>query len=252
MHRFFVETENIIEDILYIEGEDYIHIKKVLRLKEKEKVEVSDGKSIEYICEIKEFHEENLELKILERNHFETESKVSIAVYQGLPKSEKMDYIVQKNTEIGVKEIIPIITKRAIVKIKDVKKEEKKLLRWRKIARESAKQSKRGLIPNINNILSLEYALEKAKDTEIIVFYEMENKKTLKSALKNIKNNNISIFIGPEGGFEEEEIEIIKTHKGKVVSLGKRILRTETASLVASSIILYELDDMGEENNGKV
>lgn len=247
MHKFFVETKHIEENKIYIYDEDYAHIKKVLRLKEKDKIEVSDGEKSEYLCEIASLQNEYLELNILTKNDLKTESQVSISIYQGLPKSEKMDYIVQKNTEIGVKEIVPVVTDRTIIKIKDMKKEEKKLSRWRKIARESAKQSKRGIIPTVSNIVSLKDALEKAKETEIIVFYEMEHNNTLKTLLREPIKNKISIFIGPEGGFEKDEIELIKEYGGKVISLGKRILRTETAGLVASAIILYELDNTGEE-----
>ena len=158
---------------------------------------------------------------------------------------EKMELILQKLTEVGVDEIILVSTKRSVVKVDD-KKEGKKIERWERIMYEAAKQSKRGKIPKLRGILSFKEALEDMKNNDMnICPYENERTVSIKSAIEGADINSIGIFVGPEGGFEEEEIENIQDINSKVVSLGPRILRTETASVVASSIVLYELSDLG-------
>lgn len=153
--------------------------------------------------------------------------------------------ILQKLTEVGVHEIVLVQTKRSVSKVDD-KKEDKKLERWERIIYEAAKQSKRGKIPKLRGILSFKDALEDMKNNDLnIAPYENERTKSIKQAIKGVNINTMGIFVGPEGGFEESEIEAIEEISGKSVSLGPRILRTETASLVASSIVLYELSDLG-------
>ena len=157
-----------------------------------------------------------------------------------------MDYIIQKSTEIGVKEIYPLITNRTIVKIKNKKKEQSKLDRWKTIAEEAAKQSKRDYVPKVQRIIDFEEMLKLLNGNQnIIVPYEMEESLSLKDSLNNIKTGKIHLIIGPEGGFEKDEIDLLKSIGGQSISLGPRILRTETAGLVAASIILYELGDLG-------
>ncbi len=156
-----------------------------------------------------------------------------------------MEMILQKLTEVGVHEIVLVQTKRSVSKVDD-KKEDKKLERWERIIYEAAKQSKRGKIPKLRGILSFKDALEDMKNNDLnIAPYENERTKSIKQAIKGVNINTMGIFVGPEGGFEESEIEAIEEISGKSVSLGPRILRTETASLVASSIVLYELSDLG-------
>lgn len=156
-----------------------------------------------------------------------------------------MEMILQKLTEVGVHEIVLVQTKRNVSKVDD-KKEDKKLERWERIIYEAAKQSKRGKIPKLRGILSFKDALEDMKNNDLnIAPYENERTKSIKQAIKGVNINTMGIFVGPEGGFEESEIEAIEEISGKSVSLGPRILRTETASLVASSIVLYELSDLG-------
>ena len=247
MDRFFVDKKNInIENnTCIIEGEDVKHISKVLRCRIGEELEVCDNNNNEYICEITNIDKNQVELNILEKVDIQRESDLKIKVYQGLPKGPKMEMILQKLTEVGVDEIILVQTKRTVVKVDD-KKEDKKLERWERIIYEAAKQSKRGKIPSLRGVLTFKEALADMKENDFnIAPYENEKTKSIKQAIKGVNINNIGIFVGPEGGFEETEIEAIEDIGGQSVSLGPRILRTETASLVASSIVLYELSDLG-------
>ena len=247
MDRFFVDKKNInIENnTCIIEGEDVKHISKVLRCRIGEELEVCDNNNNEYICEITNIDKNQVELNIVEKVDIQRESDLKIKVYQGLPKGPKMEMILQKLTEVGVDEIILVQTKRTVVKV-DYKKEDKKLERWERIIYEAAKQSKRGKIPTLRGVLTFKEALADMKENDFnIAPYENEKTKSIKQAIKGVNINNIGIFVGPEGGFEETEIEAIEDIGGQSVSLGPRILRTETASLVASSIVLYELSDLG-------
>ena len=247
MDRFFVDKKNInIENnTCIIEGEDVKHISKVLRCRIGEELEVCDNNNNEYICEITNIDKNQVELNIVEKVDIQRESDLKIKVYQGLPKGPKMEMILQKLTEVGVDEIILVQTKRTVVKVDD-KKEDKKLERWERIIYEAAKQSKRGKIPTLRGVLTFKEALADMKENDFnIAPYENEKTKSIKQAIKGVNINNIGIFVGPEGGFEETEIEAIEEIGGQSVSLGPRILRTETASLVASSIVLYELSDLG-------
>lgn len=252
MDRFFVEKNNINlqNKACIIEGEDVKHISKVLRCKLGEKLEICDKDSNEYICEITNIEKNLVNLKILEEVDINRESKLKVKLYQGLPKAPKMEMILQKLTEVGVDEIILVQTKRSVAKVDD-KKEDKKFERWERIIYEAAKQSKRGKIPKLRGVLSFKEALEDMKkNDENICPYENERTVSIKQALKNCDSNNIDrigIFVGPEGGFAEEEIEKVQKDNCSIVSLGPRILRTETASVVASTIALYELSDLGGE-----
>ncbi|MER3123670.1 RsmE family RNA methyltransferase, partial [Bacillus altitudinis] len=199
----------------------------------------------EYICEITDIDKSIVELNILQKVDIKRESDLKIKLYQGLPKGPKMEMILQKLTEVGVDEIVLVQTKRSVAKVDD-KKEDKKLERWERIIYEAAKQSKRGKIPRLRGILSFKEALLEMKENDFnIAPYENERTKSIKQAIKGVDINNIGIFVGPEGGFDESEIEAIEEIGGQSVSLGPRILRTETASVVASSIVLYELSDLG-------
>ena len=247
MDRFFVEKKNINleNNTCTIEGEDVKHISKVLRCKIGEELEVCDSDNNEYICEITNIDKSTVELDILEKVDIKRESDLKIKLYQGLPKGPKMEMILQKLTEVGVDEIILVQTKRSVVKVDD-KKEDKKIERWERIIYEAAKQSKRGKIPKLRGVLSFKEALVDMQNNDFnIAPYENERTKSIKQAIKSLDISNIGIFVGPEGGFDESEIEAIENINGQSVSLGPRILRTETASVVASSIVLYELSDLG-------
>ncbi|GAA0090641.1 16S rRNA (uracil(1498)-N(3))-methyltransferase [Paraclostridium bifermentans] len=247
MDRFFVGKNNInLENkTCIIEGEDVKHISKVLRCRIGEELEICDNDNNEYICEITNIDKYQVELNIVEVVDIKRESDLKIKVYQGLPKGPKMEMILQKLTEVGVDEIILVQTKRTVVKVDD-KKEDKKIERWERIIYEAAKQSKRGKIPKLRGVLSFKEALADMKENDFnIAPYENERTKSIKQAIKVVDIKNIGIFVGPEGGFEDTEIKAIEEIGGQSVSLGPRILRTETASLVASSIVLYELSDLG-------
>lgn len=246
MYKFFIETNQINKDSIQIKGEDVNHIKNVLRLKLTDKIQIcnKDNKKT-YECEIKELGKQSIECKIVEELNYTTESNVYVHLLQGLPKAEKMETIIQKTTEIGVSEITPIIMERCIVKL-DEKSKQKKCERWQKIAEVAAKQSKRDVIPKVNLPLNLKNAYENLRNYDIVlVAYEEEQNTTIKQILKQLHNKEkvkIAIIIGPEGGIEEQEIQYLKQNGAKIVSLGKRILRTETAPIVMAGIIMYELE----------
>lgn len=248
MHKFFVNSENINynDNKILIEGEDVNHITKVLRLRKSDKLLICDGKGNEHICVIESFNKKEVLCTIEEKFENKTEPDIKISLFQALPKSQKMDLIVQKSVEIGVCNIYTVITKRVVADIgsKDISN---KIERWKRISIEAAKQSNRGMIPMVNEPIDFKKAIEELKKMDI-AFVPYENEKSV--GFKNIlskKDNikNVGIFIGPEGGFEEEEINICIENGIYPVTLGPRILRTETAGFVASTIILYELSDMG-------
>ncbi len=247
MHRFFVEKNDIEDDIARIKGSDVHHISRVLRLENDEVISLSDGTGLDYIGKIVDISDDEVTVEISDKYSSKGEADIKIRIYQGVPKSDKMDLIVQKATELGVADIIPVQTNRAVSKIEKGKKEAKKLERWQKIAESAAKQSKRGIIPTVNRVLSLRQAIEEIKESELaIVFYEEEEEISFKEILNQYDGKDISVFIGPEGGFDPSEIEELKNSGVKSVSLGHRILRTETVALVASTIIMYELGDLGK------
>lgn len=246
MYKFFISQKQIDGEIATITGEDVNHIVNVLRLKQLDKLILcnkDEGKS--YISEITQIEKAYIFCKILEKISETTESNVNIDLFQGLPKADKMEYIIQKTTEIGIKNIYPVNLERCIVKL-DSKAEVKKIDRWQKIAEVAAKQSKRDIIPEIKNVINLKNICQNAKKYDIILIaYENENKITIKNVLKSLdksKKINIGIVIGPEGGLSENEVSELMEVGAKSVSLGKRILRTETAPLVMISDIIYEFE----------
>ena len=243
MQKFFVNSNQINENEIYIKGEDVNHIENVLRLNVEEEVLVGDVTNAKtYLCKIDKMEKEEVMLSIVRNIEKTTEPNVYLHIFQGLPKADKMEQIIQKCTEIGASEFTPVVMSRCIVKI-EKKDEEKKVERWRKIAETAAKQSKRDIIPKINFPENLKNLYENLKNYDIVlVAYEEENENLIKNELKN--NNQlkkIAVIIGPEGGLEKEEVELLKKNGAKVVSLGKSILRTETAPVVMSSVIVYEL-----------
>ena len=256
MDRFFVEPErlNLDDKALYIDGEDVKHISKVLRYGQGDEIEVCDSNGHEYICRIESIDKTRIDLSIVDEVDINRESRIRVSLYQGVPKSTKMEIILQKLTEAGVDEIVLVNTKRSVVNIKG-DKADKKFDRWERIIYEAAKQCKRGLIPKLRGILSFKEALEDMGKNDInICPYEVEKSLGIKEALqtgqvKKILENKdevrVGIFIGPEGGFAEEENEMVKAAGIASVTMGPRIFRTETASIVATAITLYELGDIG-------
>lgn len=245
MHRFFVDNNQITNDNIEIIGTDVRHIRDVLRLKQGDEIEVSSDGFI-YHCKIDSILKNQIVVEILNKVKGSNEPPVDIILYQGLAKGSKMDFIIQKCTEIGVSEFYPLATHRSVVKITDIKKENSKVARWNSIADEAAKQSKRDILPKVNNIITIDEMISLLKDEKnIIVPYENEKGNSIKDKIPKDKTQKIHLIIGPEGGFEPEEIEKIESIGGSIVSLGPRILRTETAGIVAATILLYELGDLG-------
>jgi 16S rRNA (uracil1498-N3)-methyltransferase len=250
MNRFFIDKQNIVEDVQQVvidDQDDVKHIVKVLRLQQGDEVEICDGENTEYVAAISSLDNKSIRLNIMKKWTGRTEAPIEITLFQGIPKSTKMDMIIQKCTELGIKRIVPMITERTIVQLKDQKSEEKKIERWQKIADEAAKQSKRGVIPKILPPLALSEAIKASKEFDLAVIpYEREEGLGLKGILGQQTNTvKVGIYIGPEGGFGEKEIEEAKNAGVIPVSLGPRILRTETAGFVALSILMYELGDLG-------
>lgn len=242
MSRFFIPKANISEDKITITGEDVVHILKVLRLKKSDILTCCDGKGNDYQAEISEISKDNLICGIISRTKSDTEPDIKVTLIQGLPKASKMDYIIQKTTELGVFELFPCTLNRCIAKVEG----EKKLERWQKIAKEAAQQSGRGIIPKINRQVDLKGAISILKEADIsFVAYECEDKTQIKTALLSVENpKSVAFLIGPEGGFDKAEIELLKNSGIMSVSLGKRILRTETAGEAVLSMIMYEIGDV--------
>ena len=244
MPKFFVKNNQITGDKISIIGEDVNHIINVLRMKKDDEIMVCDSDNgINYLSNIIEFDKAHICCKIKEKLEESNESNINLTLFQGIPKFDKMELIIQKCTEIGVKSIVPVEMIRCIAKVKD----NKKIDRWNKIAQIASKQSLRDIIPEVSNPIKVGELIEKSKDYDLIlVAYEKEEKNTLKKELKKFKdkeNLKIGIIIGPEGGIEKSEIEILKKLDNvKIVTLGKRILRTETAGLVLACNIIYELE----------
>lgn len=254
MYKFFVPNTQIKENEIYITGTDVNHISNVLRLKLNDKILISskdENQEIErtYVSQIIKFSKDSVVCKIIDIVAKSVESNINIDLFQGLPKADKMEYIIQKTTELGVKKIIPVNMSRCVVKI-DNKSEGKKITRWQKIAEVAAKQSKRDVIPKIENILKIEDICKNIDKYDIILLaYENESNITLKDELLTLKKNinsdkklNIGIVIGPEGGLSDIEVDKLIKANAKCVSLGKRILRTETAPIVMISDIIYEFE----------
>lgn len=244
MPKFFVENKQIKNNKIYITGDDVKHITSVLRLTVKDEIVITDKENNEsYYAEIVGIDKEQVSCDIKKKVLETTESSIDITVFQGLPKAEKMEYIIQKTTEIGAKYIIPVKMKRCIVKI-DEKDERKKIERWQKIAEVAAKQSGRDFIPTIGKVESLNTVYDKIKEYDLfLIAYEKEEQNTLKEELKKyLSAKKIAVLIGPEGGLDEEEVEKLKQAGAKVITLGKRILRTETAPITLVSNIIYELE----------
>ncbi|WP_032121926.1 16S rRNA (uracil(1498)-N(3))-methyltransferase [Clostridium amazonitimonense] len=249
MHKFFLSPQNIVLEEATIIGEDVKHIYKVLRLNVGENIIINNGNGEEYLGEITYIDKSFVKAKFIEKLEINNESPINIHLFQGLPKATKMDIIVQKNTELGIKEITPIITSRVDVKLKG---EFKKLDRLQRIALEASKQSKRTLIPKINEPLDFKSFMEDIKTMDLVVVpYEDEVNLTIRDIVKSLdveSIKNVAIIIGPEGGFEKEEIKELKEEGAKIVTLGPRILRTETAGFTATTLIQYELGDLGGIN----
>ena len=246
MQRFFVEPHQIDEGThqIHILGSDVNHISNVLRMKQGEELWISDGGKKEYRCTIEEFSPDEVLLHIIYAQEPDYELQSRIYLFQGLPKADKMELIIQKAVELGAYEVIPVETKRCVVKL-DGKKAAKKVERWKQIAESAAKQSKRMLIPNVHEVLTFKEALKYAESMDVrLIPYELaKGMQETKEILADIQpGQSIGIFIGPEGGFEEKEVETAISEGAKPITLGKRILRTETAGLAILSVLMFQLE----------
>ena len=247
MQRFFVEPHQIDEEAhqIHITGSDVNHISNVLRMKTGEELWISDGSKYEYRCTIESFEPDEVLLHIVYSQEPEYELPCRIYLFQGLPKADKMELIIQKAVELGAYEIIPVETKRCVVKL-DGRKSAKKTARWQQISESAAKQSKRMLIPNVHEVLTFREALKYAESMDVrLVPYElargMLETKEILSAIQ--PGQSVGIFIGPEGGFEEKEVETAISEGVKPITLGRRILRTETAGLAILSVLMFQLEN---------
>ncbi|GFI61683.1 ribosomal RNA small subunit methyltransferase E [Clostridiales bacterium] len=241
MPRFFSARENIQDNTIKLTGSDAEHISRVLRSEIGDSITVCDSMGNDYNTIISEISKNEISLEIKERFRTESEPSIKITLYQGLPKGDKMDLIIQKCVEIGVYKIVPVNTERCIVKL-DKNKERKKLERWQKISEAAAKQCGRGIIPEIGNIINFDEAIKNVGCDRSIIPYELENDRGLKSFLKDYSGESIAVFIGPEGGFAKDEIDKAINCGIVPVTLGKRILRTETAGLISIANMLFYLD----------
>lgn len=243
MYNFFVTAPADDNSVYKISGTDYNHIKNVLRLNIGAQLLVSYQGASD-LCQIIDFSESEVSAKIVQKDYQDTSLPIGIHLFQGLPKSDKLEFIVQKAVELGAESITPIETSRSIVKIEE-KKKKSKIERWQAIAESAAKQSKRTLIPEVKQILSFKSALEALKTFDLILI-PYENHKGMLStldALKEIKSGmNVAVFIGPEGGFSEDEVNAVTKVGGKSISLGKRILRTETAAVTAIAMLMLHAE----------
>ncbi len=245
MHHFFTSPDMVKDDEITIKGTDVNHIKNVLRMKIGEESLVSDGTGKDYLCEIKDYTEDSVVLAIKGESEARTELPTQFYLFQGLPKSEKMELIIQKTVELGVYEIIPVNMKRCIVKLDD-KKKDSKIKRWQAISESAAKQSKRGIVPEVKSVMSFKEAMDYAKDFDMILM-PYENHKGMaetKEILSQVKPGmKVGIFIGPEGGYDETEVALAVENGFKPITLGNRILRTETAGMCILSILMFMAEE---------
>lgn len=244
MQRFFVTPDQVGEDKIRIQGSDVNHMKNVLRMRPGEEVMVSDGNNRQYRCRVEDYPDGEAVLAILEAGLVDTELPSRIYLFQGLPKQEKMELIVQKAVELGVCQVIPVQTRRCVVKL-DAKKAAKKVQRWQQIAESAAKQAGRGYIPAVSEVMTFQEALafSEALDIRLIPYELADGMEGTRKILDGIRpGQSVGIFIGPEGGFEKEEVSRSVEAGAMPITLGKRILRTETAGIAVLSILMYRLE----------
>lgn len=246
MHRFYVNEDQIINNNIIVTGQDVNHIKNVLRMRPGDDIIICNGQGKDCYCIINKVTDTTVEAEVKSIEDTDTELPVKITLFQGLPKSDKMELIIQKAVELGVYEIVPVIMDRSVVKNNDARKADKKLQRWQTISESAAKQSRRGIIPKILPIMSYKEAIDYGVEMDLrLLPYENEKgMKATKECLEQLINcKEVGFFIGPEGGFEGWEVELAKENNIIPVSLGRRILRTETASLALLSMMLLYLED---------
>jgi len=247
MHRFFIPQ--LYSEEMYIEGVDARHISKVLRMQPLDKLQIVSDDGVSAVAEIASIDNERVYVRCLEKLAESHEPRVKLVLAQGLAKGEKMDFIIQKAVEMGAYSVVPVAMEHSVVRLEGAKAD-KKVERWQKIAESAAKQSKRDIIPQVQPVQSMAQMLANNNLQTKIIAYECEDKVSLKTALQNAKAvgdmQELLLIIGPEGGISEHELALAKDAGAVPVSLGRRILRAETAGLVAISAIFYETGDLGD------
>lgn len=246
MHRFYVNSSQIQGEYIRLTGPDVNHIRNVLRMKQGEEIVICNGQGKDCYCIIDRVSEMEITARIEDCKDTDSELKARITLFQGLPKQDKMELIIQKAVELGAYEIVPVMAKRSVVRLDDKKKEEKKLERWQAIAEGAAKQSGRGIIPVIKPVQSFTEAVKNAGNMGLglIPYENAKGMRFTKEIMNDLnKYTSIGVFIGPEGGFEETEIELAITNGIHPITLGKRILRTETAGLAILSMMVLMLEE---------
>lgn len=246
MYRFYITEDQVTSDEIRILGGDVNHMKNVLRLETGDWVVACDGAGKDYVSRISSLEREQVLLHVEKVQATGTELPARITLFQGLPKRDKMEWIIQKNVELGVSEIVPVLMKRCVARLSEEKKIQKKLERWQAIAEAAAKQSDRGIIPRVHAPLTLEQAFDMARSIEYnMIPYElqegMENSREI--VKKACSCSSVGIFIGPEGGLEAEEVKMAMEQQIHPISLGKRILRTETAGMALLSILMFQMQE---------
>lgn len=261
MRRVFVPSEQVGEDRIIIHGDDVKHMRDVLRMKEGDKVTATCGRGTDYYCEISSVGEDEITLSILEEEADASELPVKISLYQALPKGDKLELVIQKAVELGVYEVIPMRTARSVVKLDDAKAA-KKQARWQKISEEAAKQSGRGIVPEVLSVMDFDKAVERASACDhVLIPYELCDDYSLTDRLRESicgkhgssdeqdgsgsTEKSIAVFIGSEGGFERSEVELVKKNGGEEISLGHRILRTETAAIAVLAHLMLTIEAAG-------
>ena len=247
MSRFFVKPEAVEDRYIYLtDKQDLHHMKKVLRMSEGDEMDISDGSAWEYHVEIESLDDKEAVLLILDKQKFAREPELLVTLYQGIPKASKMEEIIQRCVELGVNSIVPVFMERTVVV--DKGNFGKKLDRWQKISDEAVKQCKRGIIPDVQDTVKFKEALDTLPNHDLILFpYENEDNRTIKDCLREVvasgnKPKTVAIIIGPEGGFADKEAAMLDEIGAERVSLGKTILRTETAGPAALAMTMYELE----------
>lgn len=246
MPKFFVDARHILDTEIYIQDENVNHIKNVLRLGIDDEITINDRQGNDYKCIIKSIEQQCIRAQIKEKHISDAEPNVDIILFQPLIKGEKMDWVIQKAVEIGVYKIITLSTDRCVVKIEGAKKSQAKVERWNKIAEAAAKQSGRGCVPEVVAPMLFKDAMAYVKEHRLKAIIPYENEKTqgIRKVLQQEKSSTYGVFIGPEGGFTEQEIAMAMAEGIQSVTLGNRILRSETASIVTLANIMYEMGEM--------
>lgn len=246
MPKFFVTQDKIKDNEIIIDTEDVSHILRVLRLRIGDSITVCDGQGMDYEAEISRIEQKQIICTINEKKKSSSEPNIEVTLFQGLPKASKMEYIIQKTTELGITKIVPVKLSRCVVKIDNKKDEAKKIDRWQKIAESAAKQSGRGVVPEIGGIVTIDEVIALSKDFDLFfVPYECEEQRTLKEILTSKPNvKKVGFVIGPEGGFDLSETDKLHQNGIDTVTLGKRILRTETAGEAVLAMTMYEIGDI--------